>query len=35
VNVASTLVDMAEICDALGISFLDLAKRFDQLRKAC
>jgi hypothetical protein len=28
------LVDMADICDALGISFLDLAKRFDQLRKA-
>ena len=27
------LVDMADICDALGISFLDLAKRFDQLRK--
>jgi transcriptional regulator with XRE-family HTH domain len=28
------LVDMADICDALGISFLDFAKRFDQLRKA-
>ena len=28
------LVDMADICDALGVSFLDLAKRFDQLRKA-
>lgn len=27
------LVDMADVCDALGISFLDLAKRFDQLRK--
>jgi len=27
------LVDMADICDALGISFLDLAKRFDELRK--
>jgi transcriptional regulator with XRE-family HTH domain len=27
------LVDMADICDALEISFLDLAKRFDQLRK--
>jgi len=27
------LVDMADICDALRISFLDLAKRFDQLRK--
>lgn len=28
------LIDMADICDALEISFLDLAKRFDQLRKA-
>lgn len=28
------LVDMTDICDALEISFLDLAKRFDQLRKA-
>ncbi|MBZ5534126.1 MAG: helix-turn-helix domain-containing protein [Acidobacteriia bacterium] len=27
------VVDMAEVCDALGISFLDLAKRFDQMRK--
>lgn len=27
------LIDMADICDALGISFLDLAKRFEQLRK--
>jgi hypothetical protein len=27
------LIDMTDICDALGISFLDLAKRFDQLRK--
>ena len=28
------LVDMADICDALGISLVDLAKRFDALRKA-
>ena len=28
------LVDMADICDALETSFQDLAKRFDQLRKA-
>jgi transcriptional regulator with XRE-family HTH domain len=27
------LVDMADVCDALGISFLELVKRFDQLRK--
>lgn len=27
------LIDMADICDALGISFLELAKRFDQHRK--
>lgn len=27
------LIDMADICDALEISFLDLAKRFEQLRK--
>jgi transcriptional regulator with XRE-family HTH domain len=27
------LLDLAEICDALGISFVELAKRFDEKRK--
>jgi transcriptional regulator with XRE-family HTH domain len=27
------LLDLAEICDALGISFVEFAKRFDDARK--
>ena len=27
------LLDLAEICDALGISFIEFAKRFDEARK--
>jgi transcriptional regulator with XRE-family HTH domain len=27
------LLDLVEICDALGISFVELAKRFDEKRK--
>lgn len=27
------LVDMADVCDALGISLVELAKRFEALRK--
>lgn len=27
------LLDLADICDALGISFTDFAKRFDEKRR--
>jgi transcriptional regulator with XRE-family HTH domain len=27
------LLDLADICDALGISFVEFAKRFDEKRK--
>jgi transcriptional regulator with XRE-family HTH domain len=27
------LLDLAEICDALGISFVEFAKRFDEVRE--